>query len=77
MDDTLKELLNRKVDQYERPDFIEADPISIPHRYTRRQDIEITGLLASTIAWGNRKAIVKIAMILHHTSIFGSSGFCL
>ena len=61
MDDTLKELLDRKVDQYERPDFIEADPISIPHRYTRRQDIEITGLLASTIAWGNRKAIVKSA----------------
>lgn len=62
MDDTcLKELLDMKVEQYERPDFIEPDPISIPHRYSRRQDIEITGFLAATIAWGNRKAIVKSA----------------
>lgn len=62
MDTTyLKSLLDEKVDQYERPDFIALDPISIPHRYSRRQDIEITGLLASTIAWGNRKAIVKSA----------------
>ncbi len=57
----LKELLDRKVEQYERPEFIAPDPISIPHRYSRRQDIEITGLLASTIAWGNRKAIVRSA----------------
>ena len=62
MDTTyLQSLLDEKVDQYERPDFIAPDPISIPHRYSRRQDIEITGLLASTIAWGNRKAIVKSA----------------
>lgn len=62
MDTTyLKSLLDEKVDQYERPDFIAPDPISIPHRYSRRQDIEVTGLLASTIAWGNRKAIVKSA----------------
>ncbi len=54
-------MLDQKVDQYERPEFIEPDPISIPHRYSRRQDIEITGLLASTIAWGNRKAIVRSA----------------
>lgn len=57
----LKSLLDQKVEQYERPEFIEPDPISIPHRYSRRQDIEITGLLASTIAWGNRKAIVRSA----------------
>lgn len=62
MDTTyLQSLLDEKVDQYERPDFIVPDPISIPHRYSHRQDIEITGLLASTIAWGNRKAIVKSA----------------
>ena len=57
----LKELLDAKVDLYERPDFIPADPISIPHRYSRRQDIEVAGLLAATIAWGNRKAIVSKA----------------
>lgn len=61
MDTNLKDLLDAKADQYERPDFIAPDPISIPHRYSRRQDIEITGLLAATIAWGNRKAIVKSA----------------
>jgi len=57
----LKELLDAKVNLYERPDFIPADPISIPHRYSRRQDIEVAGILAATIAWGNRKAIVSKA----------------
>lgn len=57
----LKELLDRLHDKYNRPEFIESDPISIPHRYTGRQDIEISGFLAATIAWGNRKAIVKNA----------------
>ncbi|MBQ3634894.1 MAG: TIGR02757 family protein [Bacteroidales bacterium] len=55
----LKELLDEKVRQYERPEFIEGDPISIPHRYERRSDIEVAGLLSATIAWGNRKSIVK------------------
>ena len=54
----LKELLDSKVDLYERPEFIAPDPISIPHLYSRRQDIEVAGFLAATIAWGNRKAIV-------------------
>lgn len=57
----LKELLDQKVDQYERPEFIEPDPISIPHSYSRREDIEVAGMLAATIAWGNRKAIVASA----------------
>ncbi len=57
----LKEILDAKVEQYERPDFIEHDPISIPHRFSKKEDIEIAGLLASTIAWGNRKAILKSA----------------
>lgn len=61
MGTNLKELLDMKVEQYERPEFIEPDPISIPHRYSRREDIEITGFIAATIAWGNRKAIVKSA----------------
>lgn len=57
----LKELLDRLYRQYNTPEFIEPDPISIPHSFTRREDIEISGLFASTIAWGNRKAIVKSA----------------
>ena len=57
----LKELLDSKVELYERPDFIAPDPISVPHRFSRRQDIEVAGLLTATIAWGNRKAIVAKA----------------
>ncbi len=57
----LRELLERLHDKYNCVDFIENDPISIPHRYTDRADREVAGLLAATIAWGNRKAIVKSA----------------
>jgi len=55
----LRETLEALYDRYNRPEFIADDPISVPHRYTRREDIEISGFLASTIAWGNRKAIVR------------------
>lgn len=57
--DDLKQFLDEKVDQYNSPSFIELDPISIPHRYTDKGDIEIAGFLAATIAWGNRKMILK------------------
>ncbi len=57
----LKEFLDEKVDKYNRPDFIELDPISIPHQYTRKEDIEISGFLAATIAWGNRTMILRNA----------------
>jgi uncharacterized protein (TIGR02757 family) len=55
----LKDFLDKKVSLYNRKEFIEADPISIPHRYTRKQDIEIAGILSATIAWGNRVSIVR------------------
>jgi len=55
----LKEFLDEKADLYNRPSFIEHDPISIPHRYTGKGDIEIAGFLAASIAWGNRKMILK------------------
>ena len=55
----LKAFLDEKVELYNNPLFIETDPISIPHRYTGRGDIEIAGFLAATIAWGNRKMILK------------------
>jgi uncharacterized protein (TIGR02757 family) len=57
----LKEFLDEKVELYNRPFFIECDPISIPHQFTKKQDIEIAGFLAATIAWGNRKMILKNA----------------
>lgn len=54
----LKEFLDEKADQYNRPSFIESDPVSIPHRFTNKEDIEIAGFLTATISWGNRKSIL-------------------
>ena len=55
----LKEFLEKKVEEYNRPSFIEHDPISIPHRFTKKQDIEIAGFFASIFAWGNRTTIIN------------------
>lgn len=57
--DELRELLERKVEQFNKPDFIPNDPISIPHRFRKKQDIEISGLFAATLAWGQRKTIIN------------------
>ncbi|KAF2519336.1 TIGR02757 family protein [Flavobacterium salilacus subsp. salilacus] len=57
----LKDFLNEKVLLYNKSDFIESDPIQIPHLFTQKKDIEIAGFLAATIAWGNRKMIINNA----------------
>lgn len=55
----LKEFLDIKVDEYNRPNFIENDPICIPHLYTKKQDIEIAAFFAAILAWGQRKTIIN------------------
>lgn len=55
----MKELLEEKVEQFNVPDFILVDPISIPHQFSKKQDIEIAGLFAAILAWGQRKTIVR------------------
>lgn len=60
-DDLLREFLDHKAELYENPQFISSDPIQIPHRFTEKQDIEIAAFLSATIAWGQRKAIIKSA----------------
>lgn len=55
----LKNFLDEKVEAYNRPAFIPDDPISIPHKFTKLQDIEITAFFAATIAWGQRKTILN------------------
>jgi uncharacterized protein (TIGR02757 family) len=55
----LKAFLDAKVDQYNRPDFIENDPIVIPHAFSKKQDIEIMGFWAAILAWGQRKTIIN------------------
>ena len=57
----LRDLLEHLHDKYNRAEFIEPDPISVPHAFAAKEDREIAGFFAATIAWGNRKAIVKSA----------------
>jgi len=57
----LKEFLEEKVLQYNNPLFIESDPIQIPYQFSLKEDIEIAGFLTATIAWGNRKMIIRNA----------------
>ncbi len=57
----LKEFLDAKVIQYNHPEFLESDPIQIPHLFTLKEDVEISGFLTATIAWGNRKSIISNA----------------
>lgn len=61
MNPELKETLEALYLRYDNLDFIEADPISIPHSFSSQLDREVSGFLAATIAWGNRKAILKSA----------------
>jgi uncharacterized protein (TIGR02757 family) len=62
----LKELLDHRVMLYNTPAFITSDPISIPHRFSKRQDIEIAGFFAAILAWGNRTTIINNCARLMH-----------
>lgn len=57
--DKIKLLLDSKAKLYNQPSFIKGDPVCIPHRYTLQQDIEISGLFAAVLAWGNRTSIIN------------------
>lgn len=69
----LKSFLDEKVELYNNPKFIESDPIQIPHLYSLKEDIEIAGFLSATIAWGNRKMIIKNAAKMMH--LMGNSPY--
>lgn len=69
----IREFLDFKSEQYNQQVFIELDPISIPHRFSLKEDIEISGFLTATISWGNRKSILKNAVKL--MEIMGESPF--
>ncbi len=55
------QLLEEKYDRFNRKPFIESDPISIPHLFTKKEDIEIAAFISATIAWGQRKTIINNA----------------
>lgn len=59
MELSLKDFLDKKVAEFNTPDFIPLDPVSIPHRFSQQQDIEIMGFFASILAWGQRKTIIN------------------
>ena len=60
----LGDFLTEKAHYYNRPSFIPNDPVSIPHGFTKRQDIEIAGLFAAILAWGQRKTIINKCLLL-------------
>lgn len=77
---SLKEFFDEKAQQYNQPSFIKDDPVCIPHRFSKKQDIEIAGFFAAIFAWGNRTTIINKAaelmqlmegkphdFILHHS----------
>ena len=70
-DGTLQEFLDSKVIQYNQPGFIENDPVSIPHLFTKKQDIEIAALFAATLAWGQRKTIIRNCQDLFEKIVAG------
>ncbi len=57
----LRQFLDEKVKQYNSSYFINPDPVQIPHMFSKKEDIEISGFLVATISWGNRVSIIKSA----------------
>jgi uncharacterized protein (TIGR02757 family) len=73
----LQDFLNSKVDLYNQPSFIKDDPISIPHLFTKKQDIEIAGFFAAMFAWGNRSTIINKSKELMKLMDNAPHDFCL
>jgi uncharacterized protein (TIGR02757 family) len=73
----LQQFLDAKVDFYNQPSFIKADPISIPHQFSKKQDIEIAGFFAAVFAWGNRTTIINKAKEVLQLMDNSPHQFCL
>lgn len=73
----LKTFLDTKVLEYNRVGFIEDDPITVPHRFNKLQDIEIAGFFAATLAWGQRKTIIKNSLRLMEWMDYSPHDFML
>ena len=66
MNDRLIDFLDKKVVEFNTVDFIKNDPVSIPHCFSKKQDIEIAGFFAAIFAWGNRLTIINKCTELIH-----------
>lgn len=76
-DNTIKDFMNRKADEYNHPSFIVSDPICVPHAFTKKQDIEIAALFAAILAWGNRTTIIAKSKLLMQLMDNAPHDFCL
>jgi uncharacterized protein (TIGR02757 family) len=74
---SLADFLNKKADQYNQSSFIAADPVCIPHLFTKKQDIEIAGFFAAIFAWGNRTTIIQKSKELLQLMEMQPYDFCL
>lgn len=77
MEQKLKDFLEKKVKEYNRPSFVPHDPISVPHRFSKKQDIEIAAFFASIFAWGNRTIIINKTNELMQLMDNAPHQFCL
>ncbi|MEO6683410.1 MAG: DUF2400 family protein, partial [Ginsengibacter sp.] len=73
----VKSFLDRKVLEYNNPDFIKDDPVCIPHLFTKKQDIEIAGFFAAIFAWGIRKTIINKSLTLMQLMDNAPHDFCV
>lgn len=74
---TLKAFLDKKVDEYNQPFFVDSDPVCVPHMFTKKQDIEIASLFAAIFAWGNRTTIINKSKELLQLMDMAPHDFCL
>ena len=73
----LKKFLDQKVNQFNNPSFIKDDPVSIPHLFSQKKDIEIAGFFAAIFSWGNRKTIINKCKQLLQLMDFAPYDFCI
>src|SRR5438552_4077756 len=76
MEQGLKSFLDAAVDRYNRPSFVDTDPVSIPHRFTLKADQEIAGLFAAIFSWGNRPMIIRKSLELLRLMDDSPYAFC-
>jgi uncharacterized protein (TIGR02757 family) len=73
----LRQFLDKKVDEFNQPSFIKEDPISIPHLFAGKQDIEISGFFAAIFSWGNRTTIIQKTNELMQRMNMAPHEFCI
>lgn len=74
---SVRAFLEHKSSEYNRPSFIKDDPVSIPHLFQKKQDIEIAGFFAAIFSWGNRRTIIQKSKELMGLMNNSPHAFCL